>query len=83
MDPIQQWTRSDMDAEEMNEEGYKTQNDVSAKSQSISTRYQAVKNSIPGAVHAQCQYLSVFGAGHGSDGPGCLATPSNDQYDHA
>ena len=40
------------------------------------------KKTIPGDVLARALNLCVFGAGLQPDGPGCLETPLNGQYNH-
>ena len=40
------------------------------------------KKSIPGHVLVFALNLGVFGAGLQPEGPGCLETPSNSQYNH-
>ena len=40
------------------------------------------QKSIPGHVLALALQLGVFGAGLQPDGPGCLETPLNGQYNH-
>ena len=41
-----------------------------------------LKKSIPGDVQAQVLEEPVGGSHGDKDGPGCLETPSNYQYDH-
>ena len=43
---------------------------------------QFLKKSLSGEVLALALHLSVFGAGLQPDGPGCLETPLNGQYNH-
>ena len=41
-----------------------------------------LKNSMPGDVLAQVLQVPVGGSHGDQDGPGCLKTPSDDQYNH-